>query len=54
MVGTGQIADLVGGQEGDQAFLPVVVPAFDFAFGLGRWGIAEADPVEVEGVAELG
>jgi hypothetical protein len=30
VVGPGQFADLVGGQEGDEAFLPVVVAAFDF------------------------
>ena len=40
-VGPDQCNDLFGGQEGDEAFLPVVVAAFDFAFGLGRWGLAE-------------
>jgi len=34
--------------------LPVVMAAFDFAFGLGSWGIEQFDPVEVEGLAELG
>ena len=36
----------VRGQEGRQAVLPVVVAAFDFAFGLGRGRVAEFDAVE--------
>jgi hypothetical protein len=39
VVGPGQFEDVVGGQQGDEAFLPVVVAAFDFAFGLRRWGV---------------
>jgi len=35
LVGPDQFHDLVGGQERNQAFLPVVVAAFDFAFGVG-------------------
>ena len=54
LVGPDQFADAVGSQEWHEAFLPVVVAAFDFAFGLGRWGVAELDAVEVEGGAELG
>ena len=54
MVGPGEFDDLVGGQERDEAFLPVVVTAFDFTFGLGRWGIEPLDAVEVESRAELG
>ena len=54
VVGPDQFHDAVGGQEGDEAFLPVVVAAFDFAFGLGRGGVAQVDAVEVEGGAELG
>jgi hypothetical protein len=54
VVGPDQFEDVVGGQEGDEAFLPVVVAAFDFAFGLRRWGIKQVDAVEVEGLAELG
>jgi hypothetical protein len=34
-IGATQFEDLVGGQERGQAFLPVVVAAFDLAFGLG-------------------
>ena len=52
-VGSFQFQDAVGGQERGQAFLPVVVPAFDFAFGLGCRGGAQGDAVEVERGAEL-
>lgn len=54
LVGPGQFDDVVGGQEWDETFLPVVVAAFDFAFGLRGWGVEEFDAVEVEGRAELG
>jgi hypothetical protein len=53
-VGSGEFHDVFGGQQGDEAFLPVVVAAFDLAFGLGRGGVEEFDAVEVEGRAELG
>ena len=54
LVGAGEFDDVLGGQEWYQPFLPVVVAAFDFAFGLGRWGVAELDAIEVEGLTELG
>jgi hypothetical protein len=54
VVGPDQFEDVVGGQEGHETFLPAVVAAFDFAFGLRGWGIAQVDAVEVEGLAELG
>ena len=54
MVRPGDFEDVIGGQKWHEAFLPVVVTTFDFAFGLGRWGIAQFDAVEVEGLAELG
>jgi hypothetical protein len=54
MVRPDQFHDAVSGQEGNESFLPVVVTAFDFAFGLGRWGVEQLDAVEVEGRAELG
>lgn len=54
LVGPDQFGDVVGGQEGDESFLPIVVAAFDFAFGLWGWGVEEFDAVEVEGRAELG
>jgi hypothetical protein len=53
-VGPCEFVDVFGGQKGWEAFLPVVVAAFDFAFGLGGWGEAEFDAVEVKGLAELG
>lgn len=53
-VGCGEFEDGFGCQQGDEPFLPVVVAAFDFAFGLGRGGVEEFDAVEVEGRAELG
>ena len=54
LVGTTEFEDVIGGQEGGQAFLPVVVAAFDFALGLGRGGVAEVHAIEVEGRAQLG
>lgn len=54
LVGPDQFHDVVGGQDGDQAFLPVVMTAFDFTFGLGRWGVAELDAVKVERGPKLG
>ena len=54
LVGSGEFNDAFCGEQGDEAFLPVVVAAFDFAFGLGRWGVEELNAVKVEGLAELG
>jgi len=53
-VGAAELAAVIGGQEWDEAFLPVVVAAFDFAFGLRGGGVAEVNAVETEGLAELG
>lgn len=47
------IGDLLTGKEGGQALLPKEVTAFDFPFGLWGWGIAEADAIEVESLAQL-
>jgi len=54
VVGAFEFEDVVGGQEGREAFLPVVVAAFDFAFGLRGGGVAQGDAVEVERGPELG
>ena len=54
VVGPAEFEDLVGGQERGQTFLPVVVTAFDFTFGLRSGGVAQGDPIEVEGGAQLG
>jgi hypothetical protein len=53
-VGPLQIEDIIGGEQWGQAFLPVVMAAFDFAFGLGRGGVAQGDAIEVQGGAKLG
>ena len=47
VVGPDQFHDVVGGQEGHESFLPVVVPAFDFTFGLGSGGVAQRDAIEM-------
>jgi len=54
VVGSDEFADLIGGQKRWEAFLPAVVAALDFAFGLGRGRVKQFDAVEVEGLAELG
>lgn len=46
--------DLLAGEIGRQPALPVLVRAFDFAFGLGRGGVAQAEVVELERPAQLG
>src|ERR1035441_9131604 len=53
-IGLFQFNAVIGGQEWWEAFLPVVVAAFDFALGLRGWGVEEFDAVEVEGLTELG
>ena len=47
-IGGGDFGDLFAGEVGGQPALPVLVGAFDFAFGLGRGGIAETDVIELE------
>ena len=54
MVGPGQFDEVFGRQEGDEPLLPVVVAAFDFAFGLRRGRVAQVDAVEVERGPKLG
>ena len=46
--------DGVGSEERRKTFLPVVVAAFDFAFCLGRGGVAEGDAIKLESRSELG
>ena len=53
-IGLVEVGDLLTGKEGGQALLPKEVTAFDFAFGLRGWGIAEADAIEVESLTQLG
>ena len=53
-VGVFEIGDLLAGEEGGEAVLPELVFAFDFAFGLGRGGVAKGNAIEVEGGPDLG
>lgn len=46
--------DGVRGEEGREAFLPVVVAAFDFAFCLGSGRVAQGDAIKAQRFAELG
>ena len=52
-VGDFDFQNLFAGEVGGQASLPELVFAFDFAFGLGRGGVAQADVVELERPAQL-
>jgi hypothetical protein len=53
-VGFLDLVNLLAGEVGGQPALPVLVFAFDFAFGLGRGGVAQADVIELERPAQLG
>ena len=53
-IGERECGDLLGGKEGGQTFLPVIMEAFDFAFGLRRGSVAQGDFVEAQGGAKLG
>lgn len=53
-VGFGESGDLFSGEEGGETFLPEVVRALDFSFGLRSGGEAEGDFVKAQGGAELG
>ena len=53
-IGLVDVDDLLAGKKGRQTLLPKEVTTFDFPFGLRGWGIAKADAVEVEGLAQLG
>lgn len=54
LVGASEFDNALGGQQWEQPFLPVVMSAFDFAFGLWGGSVEEFDAVEVESLAELG
>ena len=53
-VGTFELEHAIGGQQRGKALLPVVMPTFDFTFGLGGEGIAQCDAIAVQGRAKLG
>ena len=54
LVGFIELRDFFTGKVGRQAALPELVLAFDFAFGLGRGRVAQADVVELERPTQLG
>lgn len=53
-VGSFEFDNAICGQQGREAFLPVIMTAFDFTFGLGCWGVTEGHAVEVQRRPELG
>ena len=53
-IGHLDFGDFFAGEIGRQPALPELVFAFDFAFGLRRGGVAQADVVELERPAQLG
>lgn len=53
-VGHFDFGGFFAGQAGGPPPLPELVFAFDFAFGLGRGGVAQADVIELERPAPLG
>jgi hypothetical protein len=53
-VGLREGGDVFGGEEGGETFLPEVVRALDFSFGLRGGREAQGDLVKAQGGAELG
>ena len=53
-IGHCDFGDLFAGEVGGESALPVLMSAFDFAFGLGRGGVEETDVIELERPAQLG
>ena len=53
-VGRFDLGNVFTGEIGWEAALPVLVLALDFAFGLGGWGIKEANVIKLERRAQLG
>lgn len=53
-IGLVDLVDLFAGEKGWKPALPELVLALDFALGLGRWSIKEANVVELERPAQLG
>jgi hypothetical protein len=51
-IGGIQSGDLLSGEVGGKSVLPVLVFAFDFAFGLWGGSIAEGDVKEFEGLTQ--
>jgi len=53
-IGLLDLVDVFAGEKGWKPALPELVFALDFSLGLGRWGIKEANVVELERPAQLG
>ena len=53
-IGDLDFGDLFTGEVGGESALPELMFTFDFAFGLRRGGIPEADVIELERPAQLG
>ena len=53
-LGAGDFGDLFAGEVGRESPVPELLFAFDFAFGLGRWGLQEAAVIELERPHQLG
>ena len=53
-VGLFEIGDLFAGKIGRESFLPELMFAFDFAFGLGSRSIQETNVIKLESPAQLG
>ena len=52
-VGTFEFPDVIGSQQCGEAFLPIVMAALDFSFGLWGGSEAQSDAVEVQRGAQL-
>ena len=52
-IGSSYFSDLFAGEVGGQTALPILMGAFDFAFGLGRGGVTETDVIKLECPAQL-
>jgi hypothetical protein len=52
-VGLWEGGDLLGGKDWRETFLPEIVRAFNFAFGLRSWSVTQRDLVKAQSTAEL-
>ena len=53
LIGLREFGDFFAGEVGREATLPELMFAFDFALGLRRGGVAQADVIKLQGRAEL-
>ncbi len=54
VIGRGQLVNVFGLKEWGQTFLPELVTALDFAFGLGSGSITEGDGIKAQSGGQLG